>query len=424
MIRCGLFSNPGRLRGTCGALLLGVPLACEDSAELRGLDPSPLEPTPAGSERLYAMMVQVLSPDGEDRSVYAVLSDTLDLSSVPLETAREFRGVANFAAVGGRLLVSSGEQPRIDSYEITPDYTWQEGPSVSFTNFGLPEDGANIFSQMFLDERTAYLPFDVSKRIVWDPTAMTILGTREASTLQLASGDLLLEVGGNRTGIQLGRAAFQPFFYHDEDWFEFGASSSIAVYDTTTHEEQRVLEAPCPGLALATRDETGNVYFSTWDYSPVQALYRTGPAPCVVRLTPDLQLDSAWTRDFTDLTGGRYSLNFRYIANGKALLQVLHHEELPIDFQAPLDPTALEQIWTGGYWRPWLVDVDANTAAPLEGLQPNSSGFQLVSVDGRNFIMASYEADAQTIAYELLADGTLRERFRTVGEVFKWVRVR
>ena len=75
-------------------------------------------------------------------------------------------------------------------------------------------------------------------------------------SLELTRGNLTLEVGGNRTGIQLGRTAFQPFFYHDEDWFEFGDSSVIALYDTTTHEELSILDAPCPGLALATRDET------------------------------------------------------------------------------------------------------------------------------------------------------------------------
>jgi len=371
---------------------------------------------------LYAMMVQVIAPDGEDRTVYAVLSNSLDLGEVSLSGAREFQGVANFAAVGGRLLVSAGEEPRIDSFQIPPELTWEPGPSISFSNYPLASDGANIFSQWFVDAQTAYLPFEVSKRILWNPTDMTITGVRQTSNLELSREAFTLENGGNRAGLRYPGAVMQAFFYRDEDWFEFAPTSPIAVYDPISHEEARIIEAPCPGLAVATRDEVGNTYFSTWDYSPGQALYGLAAAPCVARVSPDLQLDTQWTTDFTELTEGRYSINFRYVGGGKALAQVLHQEEIDLDFAAAYDPGVEDEIWGGTHWRPWLLDLEARTGAPLEGIERESTGYQQITVDGRNFLFVTYTSG--TIAYELAPDGSVSERFRSPGEAFKWIRVR
>lgn len=382
----------------------------------------PAEPGSEPAAPLYAMMVQVIEPDGEDRSVYAVLSDTLDISEVSLGGAREFRGVANFVALDGRLLVSAGEEPRIDSFQITPELAWEQGPSVSFSNYPLAADGANLFSQWFVDDQTAYLPFEVSKRILWNPSDMTITGVRESSNLELTRGALTLENGGNRAGLRYPGAVMQAYFYHDEDWFEFAPTSPIAVYDPVSHEEGRIIEAPCPGLAVATRDEAGNTYFSTWDYSPGQALYGVAAAPCVAKIGPDLELDLAGTSDLTELTGGRYSINFRYVGGGKALAQVLHQEEIDLDFSAAYDPLVEDEIWGGTHWRPWLLDLQARTGAPLEGIEPESTGYQQITVDGRNFLFVTYTSG--TIAYELEADGSVSERFRSPGEVFKWIRVR
>lgn len=60
---------------------------------------------------LYAMMIQVY--DTEDRTVYAHLTDSLDLGEIELPQAREFASVANFVPYDGKLLVSSDLAPKI-----------------------------------------------------------------------------------------------------------------------------------------------------------------------------------------------------------------------------------------------------------------------------------------------------------------------
>lgn len=228
-----------------------------------------------GDGPVYATMTNVYSD--EDRTVYVALTDTLDLDAIDFDEAYELPGVGNLEAVGGKLLLSSGETPLITKFDVAPPATWLEQGTISFANFPL-EDDANFFYQYLVDEHAMYLPFEGYKGIVWDPTELAILDVMEDSALEPELDGLTLTPGGNRSGIRYEGPVMQPFFYKDEDWFEFAPVSKIAVYDPVTHEETKVIEAPCAGLAVPSKDEAGNTYFSTWDYSPIHALYGQGPA--------------------------------------------------------------------------------------------------------------------------------------------------
>jgi len=375
-----------------------------------------------GTGPVYALMTQVY--DADDRNVYVLVTNTLDPSDVSLRGAREYPGVANLEAVGGRLMISSGEAPIITSFEIGDDLAWTEVGQISFQAYGLSD--ANFFGHFVIDEHTTYLPFERTKRILWNPADLEITGVREDSNVPLTRNGLLLDGGGNRNSVVYDGAVMRSFFYHDDLWYDFGPDSLIAKYDPVTHEETDVLTAPCPGLDIATRDKDGYTYFSTWDYSPARALYGVGPKPCVVRVTPELQLDAAFTTDFTSWTDGRYVMNFRYIGDGKAIGNVLHHEETGIDFSAPYDALAVETLWESGpLWRLWLFDVETETAQPIEGIDADiSSGGQFAVLDGRTFLFLPIDDWARTRVYELDADGRARFHFEIEGDVFKWVRVR
>lgn len=376
-----------------------------------------------GDGPVYALMTQVY--DVDDRTVYLALSDTVDVDHVDLSDAREFDGVANFAPVGGRILVSDGEQPVITEFEITDDLDWIEGVAVSFADYPL-YDNANFYYQFLLDEHTAYLPFEQTKRLLWDPTDMVIDGTVEDSSLALQDGDLWLQGGGNRNAVRFDGPVLQAFYYVDYDWFQFGPDSMIASYDPVTHAEDDVITAPCPGLSIATQDEAGQTYFGTWDYLGIKSLYGLAPTPCVARLRADRTLDEAFTTDLGDLTGGRTVSNFRYVGDGRAIGNVLHHELLGLDLDAPFDPASEAAAWaTGPHWRLWTFDLDAGTAAPVEGIGVDiGSGAQFAVLDGRTFVFLPFDEWARTKVYELGDDGVAVERFEVTGDVFKWERVR
>jgi hypothetical protein len=369
---------------------------------------------------VYATMTNVYND--EDRTVYVALTESLD-EDIDFDEAYELAGVGNMEAIGGNLLLSSGESPLITKYQVSPPADWQEQGSLSFANFPL-EDNANFFYQYLVDEHHMYMPFDGYKRIVWDPTELEILEVKEDSALEPTLDSLTLTAGGNRSGVRYEGAAMQPFFYKDEDWLEFAPSSYIAVYDPDTHEETKVIEAPCPGLAVPSLDEAGNTYFSTWDYSPLKALYGDGPAPCVARITPDHELDEAFTNDFTAWTGGRYSINFRYIRDGWGLADVLYPEELEdVAFSGPFDPTVREQLWETGPWRVWRIDLRNQRAEPFDGIDVAGLGWSNVQVDDRSFLFVPFDEYTRTRVYELDAEGRASTHTDLLGDA-SWMRVR
>lgn len=218
----------------------------------------------------------------------------------------------------------------------------------------------------------------------------------------------------------------QAFYYVDENWFDYGTESVIAVYDPATHEETTTISAPCPGIGIATQDEQGNTYFGTWDYIGIRALYGDAPAPCTVRVTPDLAVDEAWTTDFTTWTDGRYVNNFRYVGGGRAIGNVLHHENLGADFGGPYDPAVMDRAWTSGpHWRLWIFDLEAEEAHPVEGIDVDiGSGAQFAVLDGRTFVFLPYDNWGRTRVFELDADGNATEHLDLLGDVFKWERLR
>ncbi len=374
---------------------------------------------------LYAMMTQVYSQD--DRTVYITLSNTLDITNVDLGDAREFPGVANFAGIGGKLLVSSGEEPTITEFDISNDFEWTEGRTLSFANYPLG-DNANFYGHFILNEQVAYLPFEASRRLVWNPAEMEIIGEMTDTVLPTAEGDLTLMSGGNRQGIKFQNQVMHPLFFVDEtDWVDHGTHSLVAVYDAQTHEESEVLDLPCAGLSIATQDEDGNTYFGTWDYTGALALYGLGPEPCMVKVKPDLTIEETFTTDFTHLTDGRYVNNFRYIGGGKAIGNVFHHDELEHDWTPPYDGDYVDEyVWGNGpQWQLWMFDLAEETATPVEGItEALGSGAQFAVLDGRTFLFLPFDDWSKSAVYEIDDTGMATRRFEVAGDIFKWVRVR
>lgn len=408
----GMESSAGAVL-VCALGCVGFASACTDAESGRGERDTKL------NNELYAMMIQVY--DNEARDVYVSLSDTLDIRSTALDEAREFPSVANFAAINGKLLVSSGLKPEITEYEISSKHEWKQDRTVSFAEYPLP-DNANFYAQFVVDPEHALLPFEGTKRILWNPSTMEIERTLEDSSLPSAEAGMTLEAGGNRNSVHYDRSVMQSFFYHDEDWYDYGEKSHVVVYDPKTFAEHRVTDIPCPALSLATRDEAGDTYFATWSLS-YTSLLEKAPPMCIAKLDPEGELIEtinplAWT-------DGRAVNNFRYIGGGKAVANVLHHEDLGVSSPAKLDAEQLEELDALPVWKLWLFDVEKGRGAPIEGIDVAiNSGAQFAVLEGRTFVFVPYDEWARTKAYELHDDGTATVHFDTPGDVFKWVRVR
>ncbi len=303
------------------ATCLGVfAAACSDEAAvtqpMAGPTDGPGAMIPAELGPVYALTTTVYQTDDTVMS-YVTLTDTLDITTLPEAGAREFAGHAFVSSAGGKLLVSDGDSPVVTRYDITPELQWNEEARLSFANRGVTGGGAGFERHWFVSPTSAYLTLDVTKRVVWNPREMTVVGVMEASTLPLERDGLQLDATFNRQPRQLRGPVLKPFYYRDEDWFLFAQYASIAVYDGETHAEQKVLDVPCPSLEVPSQDEAGNTYFSTWTYGPVLGLYGVGPENCVRRIKLDATLDEDWAPDLSAWTGGRPVNVFRYMRDGR-----------------------------------------------------------------------------------------------------------
>jgi hypothetical protein len=373
---------------------------------------------------VYALHVIVFDPDFNATS-YVLLSDTLDLENVSLRAAREFPGWATIAAVNGEVLIANEGDPRVTRYTVDGDLGWHEGEVISFANLGLVDAGFG--RQWLLNGRAAYAELEVTRRVVWDPAELAIQGVREASVLPLQrENGFEIEPGLNRQPRLRRGPVLRPFYYADKsEWLDYAPSSQIAVYDPETHEERAIIDAPCPGLHVQSQDELGNTYFSLWDALPKLALYGQGPAPCVARVTLEGVLDTAWRPNLLGWTGGRHTLVFRYARDGKALGNVLHHEELGANFEGPYDPEVGAEMDIGEHYRVWLFDLEAQSAVPVSGMESTAWGFHASDMDDRSFVFLPHDDYDRTSVYEVdVATATATKRFDTTGWVYDWVRVR
>jgi len=255
---------------------------------------------------------------------------------------------------------------------------------------------------------------------------MTIEAMLEDSKVPLMYEKLQVRAGGNRNAIKFDGPVQQAFFYTDDDYFETGPNSVIAFYDQKTHKEKNTITVPCPSLSMASQDEDGYTYYGTWGFS-LPAVFNEGPKPCIARLKPDLTLDKAWTTDLRDLTDGRHHNNFRYIGKGRAIANVLHTELVKgVDWDGKYDPDYEDIVGASGpHWKLWLFDLEKQKAQPIDGIDVDlSSGAQFAVLDGRTFIFAPYEDWARTKIYELGDDGKAKVHSDTIGDVFKWVKIR
>jgi hypothetical protein len=123
--------------------------------------------------------------------------------------------------------------------------------------------------------------------------------------------------------------------------------------------------------------------------------------------------------DFADeVTGGREAGMLRYLGNGKALLDVFHHERVEID-----DDTDAQELANTANWRLWTVDLSDFSGGPLEAFDFKAGGYTDVQVDGRTFLMVPNGDYSETTAYEI-ADGEAIEGFKIQGSSYQMLRVR
>ncbi|MCE9672238.1 MxcI [Myxococcus stipitatus] len=401
------------LASTATSLLLAVSLVgCGDD------DEKTPTPPPETKKPAYSLATSIFSQAGS--ATYVSVFDSLDVTGLDLKQAREYTGFATIGAVDGLLFVGSGEAPELSRYRVGDDGSLTEAGRFSFSNYGLTS--APLYLNQFVDSTRAYMSLEESKRVLWNPSTMEITGTADAPGLDSQREGLVVKTSFDRGRVTRGDYAFQAFYWTDGTFYDFFPSSQIAVYSKADGALVKLIDAPCPGLDVATQDEAGNIYFSNWVFSAAAPVIEGdgAPATCVVRIKAgELELDTAWTRSLSDLVGGRQTAAFRYLGNGVGLVAVFHDEEVEINAN-----TAPSVVTSESHWKLWRVNLETGTASQVDGLGFIAGGYYAFTLDARTFLLLPETDYSKTVVWELGTTGAPTKRFETLGWAYQFVKVR
>lgn len=408
-----------------------------------GLATGPTPDAGPAADPVYLYQIAVYGPD--ETLQYDVLRRTVDFNITvdDLKKAREFPGYTGIASIGGHVIAGDSESPFATKYKIGADLSWtQVGEKLNFGDYFMDDtDGLNFYFQSIRGKDMYFFyGSDRTSRLHWDVEAWKIIAPHEDTKLPLAANGLTLGNMGNRTGVRdfVGPVVW-PFTMTNEDGNKFSDKSWLGVYDPTTHVEKGVIEVPCPGIQQSTKDESGNLYFSTTGYDPTAALYGDAPASCVVKVKPDGTLDTTFPANDLKAWTGSYGVNFRYLAKGKAVANIVHPERLiGVDFNGAYDPDVQCKVWScelkpdaadPKLWDIHVIDIATGTSKIVTGFAPEHDvGWYSIyhELDGRWFVAVQVELETtNNVLYELNLDtATVTRAGQVAGDIFGVSRVR
>jgi hypothetical protein len=338
------------------------------------------------ADNQYAVVTQLAA--GDEQLSYIKLLDNLGPQTVDLKDAREFTGMADAWVWDGAVYVTELERQTITKFTVK-DRELVKGDSINFSEYGLGD--LAFWVGTFLTPTKAFVINGVQEYIEWNPKEMKIVGTVPMPELEAPTGLRAFASYTDRSVAIRDGLFYHPFYYTNDDYFEYGPNSSIAVYDVATNDLVKVIEAPCPGLDHVTQDEDGNLFFSAWIFAPTGAAVLEQPTTCVVKIAKGE--DTATVAfNVKDVTGGLEGGVLRYTGDGKAMLAVLdpeHAEEADRK-----DPQA---VGWGPNFRFWSYDFKTNKAEVNDSIGWNNGAAYGTVVGSKSYIALQTDEGGTTI---------------------------
>lgn len=368
-------------------------------------------PTDAGMPALsrYAMMIRIRQPDGTTNATYLKTVETLDPdTTLTTEGAREFTAQLRFSRYRSSVFIENVRLPTLARFDYDPSTGMlAEGPpAISFMPRGL-----SSVRTIFLRPDKAYaLDGSATTIAIFDPTALELRpGTIDISSARPMGLDLDLVqtvTRGNRTFMTL---AFADLSNPANPRIE--PAIIVAVIDNENDRLLNILRdercGHASGIVLA---ETGDIYVHGDNgYNVIDRTKRS----CILRIPSGSETfdDYVWRPAMA--LGGRESSRLHGAGGTRAVVYALYPERV--------DPANPLSIVLDPVRRPWIVDMDTQTATVVDGTPFTRTGIEY-EVDGALWIGLS-EGFTSTDLYSIDADtGTARLEATSEGQVFSVTR--
>ncbi|MEN0067625.1 MAG: hypothetical protein AAGA48_36170, partial [Myxococcota bacterium] len=336
----------------------------------------------------YALSTLVFGPD--QTSLYVMLIDSLDNPDVDLANAREFPGAADMWVHDGFVYVANGEDLTMTKFAV------EDGELVEQDRIGFGASGATnvaFWNNTFVASDKAYLSLGVDGYVIWNPDAMEITGSIDLDAWNPPDNFVARHGFHDRSTALRDGKLYHPFYASDPSFFVQLQTSSIVVIDVETDTVEDIVDVPCPGLDFVTRDESDNLYFSSWVFAAGGAAVLDQPQTCISRLEAGSDAFDTWS-SFRDLAGGLEGAALYYTGDGTGIL-------------AALDPTNVTKngedaaaVTFGANWRMWSVDFDNISASRIEDIDWNAGAHYSWPVDDGNIMLLAEGDFSATTAYQ------------------------
>jgi len=367
-------------------------------------DDAPSSNDGASSGPRYVIATAVSSDSGA--TTYVAVLDSLDMDELDLDHAREFGGWSDMGVIGDWVFVSSGEGPEIERFTVNGDRQLEEAGQISFLSYTAD---ANFYNQTLVSPTKAYLTTD-SGFVVWNPTTLEITGTLPYPDVFAAREGIEPYMVLDRGAVVRGDRLYVTLAWTDTEELHMLPDSRIVVIDTKTDQVVDVLDAPCPDVMVADRNEAGDLYFSNWVYSPGATILFDESPTCAVRMKAGSEELDDWSFDFANETGHEGAV-LAYIGDEHWLYSSFLGEKSAYD---PESDDWFDWLF-GDTWQLTAFTPKTGTSSDVTGIGRNGGGYYSSRFDGITHLLIPENSYTATSIYALDADGAATRKLHTNG---------
>ncbi len=305
-----------------------------------------------GDSPLYLLHSATESPE-TGRSNYFTVVDSLGASrTLDYASSLELPGRARlYAEKGvGFFAIADGETPTITRYELTSDGAFEQGPSLSFSAYGIGEMGAQAV--LFVSPTKAYYKdYAQAQVIVWDPTAMAVTGSLALPPeLLVADQNLVLSRWAKREGDAFFTASWEGL-----DYDRVLPGLALIRIDTATDEITVTREERCRDVFNVSQVGDTFYFFSDVINAFGYAVHGSegGQQDCILRLPPGQPtFDPDYVGSIAGALGeGMIGHVASVQSDGTAWIQAVDTALVPTAIG-----TTYDQFYSAG-WSWWSVDL-------------------------------------------------------------------
>lgn len=403
-----------KLVGLGAAVVAMGVIGCGNSADTGNNDNEASGPQ-QNQEASFALASTVLGENSQ--TTFVRYLDAIDRGNIELDEAREYPGYATIGSIGGMFFVASGKSPKITRFQVSNDGALTKDGTIGFSQH---VDEAPLYANTFANPTTAYLDKGDTGHVIWNPKEMTIEKAETVDEIPKKVEELPAFRAFNRGTVVRDNLVFQPYHWRGKDFYEFASKSKIVVRNAETNEVETVIDAPCPGLDVGTKDSEGNIYFTNWvnaTAAPVIEGEEETHDTCAVKIDAgSTSLSSGWPKDLAEMTDGREVAALRILEGSTALAAVLDHEK--VDANKDTDPA---EITRASNWELWRLDLEEGSGSKVDGIGYIAGGYYAFRLDGKMVALLPNSDYAKTTAYEIPVEGKAIERFNVKGWVYQMV---